>query len=233
MMLLAMSGIDSTVAVTSRSAYSCLSAGASSSPALAMTAPTSRSCRRNCSRGRSPRQPGMLSSLSSVPPVWPSPRPDSFGTATPSAATSGATTSETLSPTPPEECLSTTGRPVPDRSSRSPLATIADVQADSSRGVIPRHTTAMSSALICSCATSPRTYASSTHATCSSDSSPPSRLVRMTSTALVTAGAPSAGPGVRRRPAAPRSSAARPAGCRRAGRRRRAPTAAAGSARTA
>ena len=156
MMLLAMSGIDSTVAVTSRRAYSDLSAGASDSPALPMTAPTSRSWPRNCSRVSPPRQPGMLSSLSSVPPVWPSPRPDSLGTATPSAATSGATTSDTLSPTPPEECLSTTGRPVPDRSIRSPLSTIAVVHADSSRGVMPRQTTAMSRALICSGATSPR-----------------------------------------------------------------------------
>jgi hypothetical protein len=67
-----------------------------------------------------------------------------------------ATTSDTLSPTPPEECLSTTGRPAPDRSMRVPLATIAEVQDDSSRGVMPRHTTAMSRALICSAATSPR-----------------------------------------------------------------------------
>src|SRR3954452_437921 len=51
----------------------------------------------------------MLSSLSSVPPVWPSPRPEIIGTAPPHAATSGASTSETLSPTPPVECLSSTG----------------------------------------------------------------------------------------------------------------------------
>ena len=36
------------------------------------------------------RQPGIDSSLSSVPPVCPSPRPDSCGTAAPHAATSGA-----------------------------------------------------------------------------------------------------------------------------------------------
>ena len=48
----------------------------------------------------------MDSSLSSVPPVWPRPRPDSCGTATPQAATSGASGSVILSPTPPVECLS-------------------------------------------------------------------------------------------------------------------------------
>ncbi len=51
----------------------------------------------------------MDSSLSSVPPVWPSPRPDIIGTATPQLATIGASSSETLSPTPPVECLSATG----------------------------------------------------------------------------------------------------------------------------
>jgi hypothetical protein len=35
--------------------------------------------------------------------------PDIIGTATPQAATSGASTIETLSPTPPVECLSTRG----------------------------------------------------------------------------------------------------------------------------
>ena len=58
----------------------------------------------------------MDSSLSSVPPVWPSPRPDIIGTTTPAAAASGATMRLVLSPTPPVECLSTftpgTGRQV-------------------------------------------------------------------------------------------------------------------------
>ncbi len=53
------------------------------------------------------RKPGMLSSLSSVPPVWPRPRPDIFGTTTPQAAASGASTIDTLSPTPPVLCLPT------------------------------------------------------------------------------------------------------------------------------
>ena len=48
----------------------------------------------------------MDSSLSSVPPVCPSPRPESCGTAAPHAATSGVSGSVILSPTPPVECLS-------------------------------------------------------------------------------------------------------------------------------
>jgi hypothetical protein len=42
--------------------------------------------------------------------VWPRPRPDTIGTATPHAATAGASGIEILSPTPPVECLSTLGR---------------------------------------------------------------------------------------------------------------------------
>ena len=70
-----------------------------------------------------------------------------IGTTAPQLATSGASTSETLSPTPPVECLSTDGRsrppelepeaePEPEaapvRSSRSPEAIISPVQALSS-----------------------------------------------------------------------------------------------------
>ena len=135
MIELAISGIDSTVPVTSRSAYSLRSAGASPGPAAQMTQPTRRSAAIISAGDRAARQPGMASSLSSVPPVWPRPRPDSCGTAAPHAATSGARMSETLSPTPPVECLSTVGRPTPDRSSRSPEAIIAAVQARSSPGV--------------------------------------------------------------------------------------------------
>ena len=110
MIELAISGIDSTVPVTSRSAYSRRSAGARPAPAAQMTQPTSRSTAIISAGDSAARQPGMASSLSSVPPVCPRPRPDSCGTAAPHAATSGARTSETLSPTPPVECLSTVGR---------------------------------------------------------------------------------------------------------------------------
>ncbi len=50
--------------------------------------------------------PGTLSSLSMVPPVCPSPRPDILAIFSPQAATMGAMTSVVLSPTPPVECLS-------------------------------------------------------------------------------------------------------------------------------
>ena len=87
--------------------------------------------------------------------MWPRPRPESWGTAAPQAATSGHSTSETLSPTPPVECLSTVGRPSPDRSSRSPLPIMAAVQVDSSRSDMPRHTMAMSRAAACSAGMEP------------------------------------------------------------------------------
>ena len=45
--------------------------------------------------------------------MWPSPRPEIIGTSPPQAATIGASSSETLSPTPPVECLSSTGPVVP------------------------------------------------------------------------------------------------------------------------
>jgi hypothetical protein len=183
MIELAMSGIASTVAVTSRSAYSLRSAGASPSPAAQTTAPTSRSWATNSSLVRLARHPGMASSLSRVPPVWPSPRPDSCGTAAPQAATRGVKGSVILSPTPPVECLSTVGRDTAERSSRSPLAIIAAVHRAISAGVMPRRRIAMASADICSSATSPRVYASTTQSIWASDSAPPSRFVRITSTA--------------------------------------------------
>ena len=60
--------------------------------------------------------------------MWPRPRPDSCGTATPQAATSGASGSVILSPTPPVECLSAVGRDSAEKSIRSPDAIIAAVQ---------------------------------------------------------------------------------------------------------
>ncbi len=155
MIELAISGMDSTVPVTSRSAYSLRSAGASPGPAAQITQRSLASIRMISAFDSWARQPGMDSSLSSVPPVWPRPRPDSCGTAAPQLATSGARISETLSPTPPVECLSTVGAGTALRSSRSPEAIIAPVQARSSAGSRPRKKTAISSADICSSATWP------------------------------------------------------------------------------
>jgi hypothetical protein len=169
------------VAVTSRSAYSFRSAGASPSVGAQITAPTDDSWARISSVDSDARQPGMDSSLSSVPPVWPRPRPDSCGTATPQVATSGASGSVILSPTPPVECLSTVGT---GHVRRSPESIIAWVQRAVSSNVMPFRKTAIASADICSSATSPRVYASITQSISASERTPPSRLVRMTSTAV-------------------------------------------------
>ena len=72
----AIRGIASTVPVTSRSAYSFLSAGANPDPAAHITAPISASCFVISSLDRFALQPEIDSSLSNVPPVCPSPRPD-------------------------------------------------------------------------------------------------------------------------------------------------------------
>ena len=75
----------------------------------------------------------MDSSLSSVPPVCPSPRPAACGTAPPHAITTGTSGMVILSPTPPVECLSTNASGLPSRrrsvkSIRSPEPTMAAVQ---------------------------------------------------------------------------------------------------------
>ena len=80
----------------------------------------------------------MLSSLSSVPPVWPRPRPDIFAIFTPRLATIGTSTSEVLSPTPPVECLSAFTPDTPERSSVSPLCIMAMVRSSVSRRSMPR-----------------------------------------------------------------------------------------------
>jgi hypothetical protein len=65
----AIRGTDSTVPVTSRNAYSFLSAGARPEPAAQMTAPTSSSWRSISALLSVACQPGIDSSLSRVPPV--------------------------------------------------------------------------------------------------------------------------------------------------------------------
>ena len=102
------SGIDATVPVTSRNAYIRLSAGTSESVCPTIANPISPTCFCNSFIDRSTRKPAILSSLSKVPPVCPNPRPEIIGTLSPQAARAGAKMIETLSPTPPVECLSTT-----------------------------------------------------------------------------------------------------------------------------
>ena len=62
---------------------------------------------------------------------------DSCGTATPNAATSGASGRVILSPTPPVECLSTVGLPSPAKLIRSPDAIIASVMTRISSRSMP------------------------------------------------------------------------------------------------
>ena len=81
-----------------------------------------------------------------MPPVWPRPRPEIFGTTTPHAATIGATTIEVLSPTPPVLCLPAFTPGMPDRSTRCPEATIASVSQAVSSALMPRSSIAISSA---------------------------------------------------------------------------------------
>jgi len=113
-----------------------------------MHVPTSPTMRMKSSVDKSVRKPGIASSLSSVPPVWPRPRPETIGTGAPHAATSGARAIETLSPTPPVECLSTFTPGTLDRSSTLPERSIASVSATVSASLIPRKNAAMSSAVI-------------------------------------------------------------------------------------
>ena len=113
-------GIASMVAVASRREYSFLSAGAISAVWPFMAKPAASRTLRNSFSERSTRYPGIDSSLSSVPPVWPSPRPEIIGTQTPAAAASGAISRDVLSPTPPVECLSAFGLGISEKSRISP-----------------------------------------------------------------------------------------------------------------
>ena len=94
--------------------------------------------------------------------MWPRPRPDSCGTATPKTATRGASGRVILSPTPPVECLSDvaftppSGRRRLEKSIRSPEAIIAAVQREISARSMPLSRMAMFRAAICSSAMAPR-----------------------------------------------------------------------------
>ena len=94
-----------------------------------METPIEFTCSSNCSSVNCVENPGILSSLSIVPPVCPSPRPDIFATGIPRDATIGVNAREVLSPTPPVLCLSTLMPLIPDRSNISPLCAIAIVSS--------------------------------------------------------------------------------------------------------
>ena len=81
--------------------------------------------------------PGIDSNLSTVPPVNPNPLPDILATGTPRDATNGNKQIDTLSPTPPVECLSTIILFIFDKSNISPELAIANVKFVVSFFVIP------------------------------------------------------------------------------------------------
>ena len=136
------------------------------------------------------RKPGIDSSLSSVPPVCASPRPESLATGMPIAAASGASAIVVLSPTPPVECLSTTVRPSDERSIVAPESIMACVSSLVSVSESPRKTTAIDQALICSGATRPATKPSTSHVISPGACTAPSRLRSISSTALTATGVP-------------------------------------------
>jgi hypothetical protein len=78
--------------------------------------------------------------------VCPSPLPEIIGTATPQAATIGASISETLSPTPPVECLSTLRPGIDERSMTLPEWSMTSVKSGVSAGSMPLKYTAIRNA---------------------------------------------------------------------------------------
>ena len=126
----------STVAVTSRVAYMRRSAGAKSSVWPAMANPHRSTAPRNVDSSGAVVYPGMDSSLSIVPPVCANPRPAIMGTKPPHAAKIGASTNDTVSPTPPVECLSNTG---PPNRSASQLSTLPESRMANVRSVRSRY----------------------------------------------------------------------------------------------
>src|SRR3954454_24747689 len=126
----------------------------------------------------------MLSSLSSVPPVWPRPRPEIIGTAAPQAARIGARISETLSPTPPVECLSSTGRSK-SQCSTVPESRIPVVSATRSSLSSPRRKNAIASAPTWASESPPSVMPPTRKAISSELSALPSRFFRMISGASI------------------------------------------------
>ncbi len=148
--LLAISGMLGTVAVTSRRAYSFLSAGARSAVCPITATPMVFTWLKKSSSLISTLAPGIDSILSSVPPVCPRPLPLILATFTPHTARIGAITSVVLSPTPPVECLSTLTPSILLKSTVSPLCAIAAVSCEISRISMPLKYIAMHSAAACS-----------------------------------------------------------------------------------
>src|SRR5919112_2605507 len=145
-----------------------------------MAHPTSCTTRRNVSTSGCDWYPGIDASLSRVPPVWPRPRPAIIGTKPPQAATAGARTRLTASPTPPVECLSRTG-PGRSQASRVPERVMARVSATRSSTESPRKNTAMAKAAAWPSLTRPEVRPSTKESISSAPSLAPSRLARIIS----------------------------------------------------
>ena len=117
--------------------------------------------------------------------MWPRPRPEIIGTAPPQAATIGASSRLTLSPTPPVECLSSAGpgRSTSDQSSTSPECVLWCVKAIRSSAVRPWSRIAIASAPTWASVSVPSAIPRTRKPSSSSVSSPPSRL-RLISSAM-------------------------------------------------
>ena len=133
----AISGILSTQDIVSRSAYIFLSAGAKLAVCPIILIPMFSTFCIKLWISILVLYPGMDSNLSTVPPVNPNPLPDIFATGIPSEAIIGNSIIDTLSPTPPVLCLSTTFSPNFDKSNTSPEFAIANVKFTISSSVIP------------------------------------------------------------------------------------------------
>ena len=144
MIELAMRGIDSDGARDVAERVELAIGRRQAGPGRADHGPDARSWATISAGVRWARQPGMVSILSSVPPVWPSPLPESWGTAAPQAATSGHRGRRPLSPDPAGRVLVDRGlrRRRTGRGAR-PLSIIVVVQVSSSRWSKPRNTMAI------------------------------------------------------------------------------------------
>ena len=130
-------GIESIVPVMSLRAYIFLSAGQIDSVCDIIQTPDRSTLFLKSAIVRFVLKPGIVSSLSIVPPVCPRLRPASIGTAIPSEARIGPRIIETLSPTPPVECLSATNDLRSEKSMVSPELIIIRVRETISSLTMP------------------------------------------------------------------------------------------------
>ena len=153
------------------------SAGQMSPVWAELAKPVRRRLSRNWSALSSTFRPGIAENLSTVPPVWPRPRPLNMAQGTPQAATMGPRIRVVLSPTPPVLCLSTLTPGTEERSIRAPESRMPRVRARVSSVLMPRQQMAMSRAALCSSGIVPSVTPFTQKAICSGVSAPPVFLV--------------------------------------------------------